>query len=342
MPRRTTPRLSEAFAQYQRTRSAHTAATTLTNDQSVLRRFVEGVCDPQVHLLSQEATEAWFAGEALRQSPASYNKVLQRVRGLLGFCQRRGWLPIDPLAELRPRRVPRTDRLQLSTDELRQLVETAENPRDRGMLAMAVNTGLRASDLIRLKVGDLDLAQGMVRVEIQKTADLDWLPVTSDLDAEMRTWLVWYTKRLARRGVDIAFDMRLFPALGPRNSVRDGNGRPLPYGDPQPYKPMCHPARVVQRGLVRIGIDQTRMQGFHTVRRSVGRAVFELALESGHDGALRTAQALLGHKSSATTELYLGVSADRIKRDQLLKGKSLLGAPDESNVVQLRQVASED
>ena len=56
------------------------------NDQSVLHRFVQGVGDPMAHALTSQAAEAWFAHEAGRQGPSSYNKVLQRVRGLLGFC----------------------------------------------------------------------------------------------------------------------------------------------------------------------------------------------------------------------------------------------------------------
>jgi hypothetical protein len=72
MPRKITPPLSEALVQYQRTRSVHVARSTLINDQSVLRRFVEGVGDPQVHGLSSAQAEDWFHEESTRQGPSSY------------------------------------------------------------------------------------------------------------------------------------------------------------------------------------------------------------------------------------------------------------------------------
>src|SRR4051794_30278083 len=97
MPRRQSPRLSEAFQQYQTARSTRVAHNTLINDQSVLRRFVEGLGDPYVHNVTPERCEAWFVAEAVRQSASSYNKVLTRVRGLVAFCHRRGWLVGDPL-----------------------------------------------------------------------------------------------------------------------------------------------------------------------------------------------------------------------------------------------------
>jgi hypothetical protein len=43
MPRRTTPRLSEAMVSYERIRSATYAKSTIQNDRSVLNRFVAGV-----------------------------------------------------------------------------------------------------------------------------------------------------------------------------------------------------------------------------------------------------------------------------------------------------------
>ena len=339
MPRKITPLLTEALAQYLSIRSSHCAATTMANDKALLTKFVRetsttsrGTRVPEsttsrglrenttsrvlrVHDLNQTTVETWFAREAVRQAPSSFNKVRMRVAGFLGFCQRRGWLTQDLLAEVRPRRVVQRERLRLSAQELRRLYETAENPRDRCMLAVACNTGLRASDLVALRIGDVDLDQGLLRVVARKTGRLDYLPVTSDLDSELRRWLTWYAERRALQDSDL-----LTPALAYR--VRRGEQ----YGDPEPDRPLAHPARVVHRALTRIGVHTTSSEGFHTIRRSIGRIVFEQASDSGHDAALRITAALLGHKSTASVEIYLGLSHDRVKRDDLLKGQSLLGS----------------
>ena len=191
-----------------------------------------------MHDLNQTTVETWFAREAGRQAASSFNKVRMRVAGFLGFCQRRGWLTQDLLAEVRPRRVVQRERLRLSAQELRRLYETAENPRDRAMLAIACNTGLRASDLVALRIGDVDLDQGLLRVVARKTGRLDYLPITADLDSELRRWLTWYAERRALQD-----GFLLTPALAYR--VRRGEQ----YGDPEPDRPLAHPARVVHKGL---------------------------------------------------------------------------------------------
>lgn len=338
MPRKVSPRLSEALVRYERIRSATCAKTTVQNDHSVLGRFIRGVGDPQCHLLTAEACEDWFASEAGRQLPTSFNKIRTRTLGFLEFCRRRGWLDSDPMLQVTKRRTQaRRPRLQLTENQLVDLIELTENPRDRCMLAAGANTGLRTSDLEALVIGDVDLDQGVINLIVQKTQTADSLPITSDLDTELRRWLTWYLERLARMGIPVAPDMYLFCALNPCNSTRDGAGRPLKYGNPKPYVRQTNTARVVHRALERIGITEVTGEGFHMLRRSVGRLVFERASAEGHDSSLRITAALLGHKNVATTELYLGISRDREKRDALLKGRTFLSGADRSNVRTLPQ-----
>jgi integrase/predicted RNA-binding Zn-ribbon protein involved in translation (DUF1610 family) len=326
VPRRTSPFLHDAMVEYQANRADRVARSTWLNDQSVLDRFCRGVGNPRVHLLTREATEAWFLALAQEQQASSYNKVKSRVGGLLSFCQRRCWLTTDPLAEVRTRRQPKRERLHLDAAQLELLVEASANPRDRAILAAAVNTGLRAGDLSRLRVEDLDLDSGVLHTAIQKTASVDKMPVTADLDREMRVWLIWYGGELVRtlgrgiHGTDV-----LFPAMTPPVWRRTASG-PLSMGlgDLQPDKQIYKPATIVQRALVRIGVRVTHQEGFHTIRRSVGELVFRRASELGYDSALRVTAAMLGHQSTQTTELYLDLSQDRQRRDELLRGQEFL------------------
>ncbi len=96
------------------------------------------------------------------------------------------------------------------------------------------------------------------------------------------------------------------------------------YGELQPTVRISKPALIIQRALSRqLGTETLRGEGVHTVRRSVARILFDQASEHGHDNALRVAAALLGHSSTQTTEIYLGIDRDRQKRDEILRGKSL-------------------
>lgn len=323
MPRRQTPRLSEALTKYM-TNRAHLAATTQQNDGLMLAKFCREVGDVQVHQLTAPIVEDWFGLEASRTQASSYNKTRARVAQFCRFLQRRGWLDDDPMEAVPRRRVSRPERRRLTARQLRQLIEQTTNERDRIALAVGANLALRASDIIKLQVGDVDLDQGLVHVRTQKTGDEDYLPITSDLERELRRWLTYYAERLQMLGMPIQPDMLLVPALG-HNFVRCGT-KVEKYGDPKPYTRVQSPAKIVHRALTRIGVTELKGEGFHSLRRSTARLLFDQASDAGHDGALRITAALLQHRDVATTQTYLGVSADRRRRDELLRGRSLLGS----------------
>lgn len=202
------------------------------------------------------------------------------------------------------------------------------------MLALAANTGLRASDVTGLRLQDVDLERGELRVHVHKTGRLDHLPITADLDRELRRWLGWFTARMAYIGQPMEGSFLLFPALGHRNVRR--NGVMQFWGDPQPHARLAHPARVVQRALQRIGIEDTTFCGFHTIRRSTARLMFDSLSQNNYDNALRLTASLLGHRATATTERYLGIDQDREKRNEFLRGRSLLGQSG-ANVTPIRK-----
>ncbi len=53
------------------------------------------------------------------------------------------------------------------------------------MLSAGASAGQRSSDLVALRVGDLDLNQGYIILVIQKTQTADSLPITADLDRKL-------------------------------------------------------------------------------------------------------------------------------------------------------------
>lgn len=129
MPRKTTPHVSEAVDSFIRVRSAQLAKTTCANDRSLLNHFAKAVGDPRMHLLAREHVEEYFVGLA-EQKPRSWNKVRSRLGTFLDWSIRRGYLDTDLLVDIRPKRVAREQRLQLSVGQLRQLLEVPD-PRDR-------------------------------------------------------------------------------------------------------------------------------------------------------------------------------------------------------------------
>jgi integrase len=319
-----TPLLSEALEEYLAIRASHVAASTLRDNRYLLARFVREIGDRPVEEVTNRLVEPWFSSAATAaQSAHSYNNNRSRINVFFGFCSRRGWLVGNPLGEIGHRRVIGRHRLRLTGDQLRLLYESAPVPRDRGMLALSVCTGMRASDLVALRVGDVNLALGTVRVSYLKTGQVDRLPLALEANVELRRWLVEYARRMSMRGRRLMPDFVLFP---PADQTREyHHGIRETYGAPIPDRPLTHSARIAQDALRAIGFDIEPGEGFHTIRRSVGRLVFDQASAHGHDAALRLTASLLGHATTASTERYLGLSIDRVKRDEFIRGRRLLG-----------------
>jgi len=96
---------------------------------------------------------------------------------------------------------------------------------------------------------------------------------------------------------------------------------------PRPKQVHTNPWRMVQRPLRKMGYP-TLGEGFHTLRRSSARALFE-ALRSageGRDHALMVVKEFLNHASVTQTEHYLGLNQERAIRDAILKDKPFLSA----------------
>ncbi|MBM7331200.1 tyrosine-type recombinase/integrase, partial [Agrobacterium sp. S2] len=154
--------MSEAVDRFIKIRSAELARQTRINDRALLNRPVRTTRDPQLHQLTRQDMESHFLALA-EQKPSSWNEERPRLRTFFEWCTRYGWIDSDLLADIRPKRVIREQRLRLSPDQLLRLLEVPD-PRDRAFIALAENTALRASSITSLKVGDLHLPQGYLHV----------------------------------------------------------------------------------------------------------------------------------------------------------------------------------
>lgn len=341
MARRTTPTVREAVDKYLALRKAKFALDTWINDRSQLRRFESAVGGHrQMHTLTPEDVEEFFftgvAPLCEQMAASSFNKVRSRVATWLEFCRRRGMIDTDLMAEVGRLKVVKRDRLRLSPSELIALPSYAPTLRDQTMILLAANTALRAGEICRLKVRDLDLAGGWLRVQVQKSQLEDVMPVSTELDAALRLWLTEYTEQAGT----LDGEWFLFPGRAPgRNRYRKIDGvlsATYEHGPLKPAVPIGKPALIVQRALKEAGITIEPGEGLHTVRRSVARAFFDHNVARGYDAALRATSALLHHSSTQVTEQYLGLSSEKLHRDDVLRGQRFLTAMvDRANVFRL-------
>lgn len=336
------PTIRDAVLEYLRVAGLNHTTNTVNNIRSQIVRFglYLDPFDPIGGVTSQDV-ENYFIDEVQvrNQSAGAYNKVIGLLRGFFTFCASRGWVRTDLLTNVRKRQPQgKRPRLILSADELVALLGYAENPRDRCMLAVAMNSAFRASELVGLTIADVDLAKGELRVHIVKSKTWDLFPITSELDAELRLWMTAYAAALQADGIELDGSMMLFPARAWQRYLPDCDGELVRTDGPwQPHKVVYKPVTVVHRALKLAGYDELAFEGWHTIRRSLGRLLFDDANANGRDRALREVAAALHHKSTATTEIYLNMEVEREARDRRLRGQPFLSRlTSKENVVPIR------
>jgi len=341
-------RLSQAVEQYLDYWLARYSTVTVTNEGHVLRRFVANIGDREVTKVTAEMVEDWF-GSLLRPhtdragvdrpavSASSANYYRTRIAALHRWAVARGLTRSDWLAHSPRMREQKRVRQQPSPDVLFRMLNSAAEPSDRIVLSLAMNTGLRASEIASLRVGDVDLDTLTLRVTITKSRLEDDMPITSDLAAELSAWLRHYAMEIER---PLIAEDYLCPAhSGPRiRWVKGEDGewiRSMTDNILNPSRPVSKLHRIVQHAMWSVGLE-TRHEGVHTVRRAVARAYYDSLKADGHEVAVRAVMVLLHHSNQSTTEAYLGVTCERAARDLSLRGRSFLQPSRKATVTPIR------
>ena len=315
----------------------------------------------QVRNITPKKIDEFFAQRARTEKPATLNLRLKFLRNLFKTAALHRYINHDPIGHRRPMRVRPTKKTRIPAKDFPRLLECATQPIYRAATAIGLYAFLRAGEVSNLRIEDVDLDAGILYVYRDKPDEFDEMPICAELDAELRRWLTHYAEEMADTWGPLKPRWYLIPRLRQPSPqpLRDENGQPIRDKNgrwvmawPNPrYLPdtrVTHPHRYIQHVLEAAGYpirdeDGVRSrEGLHTLRRSGARALYD-ELRSGrshHDDANRTVQAMLGHKNFTTTEIYLGLDIDRVKRNTLLAGKPMFPQPEADNVVQLRSANS--
>lgn len=340
--------VAEAIDQYVRGLEADRSHGYARGVASTLKPIRQAYGSMQVKNLNSSHLEAvwreWGQGRGIL-TPANQDSTLNRKRTnittWLRYCNRKGWTRRtheELLSDVRARKATRKVYTYLEPEQIVQFLEATDHPRDRMFHALAIHTGLRQGEIVTLRVRDVNLLRSNLHVLRHKTHVEDVLPITAELEQELRTWLTWYADKLDR---PLRPEDYLLPAKD--NPCVANNGGLIHRGDLSvplhPERHMLVDNRRLQRILKDMGIPDTKQEGLHTIRRSVARLLYMHILRTeSRDHALSIVQATLGHSSPAMTQRYIGVDYFQQQRNELLAGKSFLSdllPKAEGNVISL-------
>jgi integrase/recombinase XerD len=274
------------------------SAYTLRCRRGVLRRFIawcddRGLTDPAeiTRPILERYQRHLFAHRRPDGSPLALGTqfgCLSPLRSWFKWLAREGRITADPASQLTlPRLSKQLPRALLGVAETESILTAAdpatpEGLRDRAMLELLYSTGLRRTELARLRRYDADLARLLVFVREGKGRKDRVVPLGTRAAAWLDRYLTDARPRLLGQAREELF-------------VTDWG---------QPITP-AQVATAVRKAKARAGI--AKPGATHLLRHACATHM----LDAGAD--VRHIQALLGHASLATTERYTHVAISKLQ-----------------------------
>jgi len=222
-----------------------------------------------------------------RPRASTQARLASSLKRFYQFLVREHRIAADPTLKLEPPKRPPRFPKTLAEPDVEALLEapdvgTPAGLRDRAMLELLYATGLRVSELVRLKPGEVSLDMGVVRV-FGKGAKERLVP----LGEEAAAWLVRYQREgrgaiLKGRPADAVF-------VTPRGA---GMTRQAFWQLVRRYGARAIPGKALSP---------------HTLRHAFATHLLN------HGADLRVVQLLLGHADISTTQIYTHVARERLK-----------------------------
>lgn len=227
-----------------------------------------------VHLKEEHIREyLLYLTKEKKLKPASTNQVLSAIIFLYSHVLKdNSFIHAIPFRK-REKHLP----VFLNREEITRLFNAAVNMKHRALLMTAYGTGARSTELVNLKVSDIDSKEMVVRIDQGKGKKDRFTKLPDTLLLMLREYFKWYQPRTF-----------LFYSDHFSSHLASGTA-----------------SRIFRTAKKKAGI--LKKGGIHTLRHSFATHM----LEKGTD--LRTLQLMMGHNQLSTTAIYLHVATSNIK-----------------------------
>jgi site-specific recombinase XerD len=213
-------------------------------------------------------------------SPIVLNGTITALRFFFGVTLQRP----EALTKMSSVREPRKLPVVLSLEEVTRLIAAADKPQYQAALSVAYGAGLRASEVVALKVGDIDSTRMTLRIEQGKGRKDRYAMLCPVLLEHLRAW--WRFAHAQGKPLEGGW---LFPGQNPVNPMTT-----------RQLSRICHAAAKAA------AID--KRVSMHTLRHSYATHLLEQKVD------IRVIQVLLGHKRLETTALYAQVATNLLRQ----------------------------
>lgn len=266
------------------------AKNTLDSYRLDLYAFALWITEQNKQLLTVEQADIqhYLAVKFPLSKPRSISRLIASLRRFYRYLIRENKISLDPTIQIQSPKLPRSLPKSLSEDEVLALLNSpnVDEPiglRDRAMLELLYACGLRVTELVGVKVTEVSLSDGVVRVT-GKGSKTRLVP----MGEEAVDWISRYLSE-AR---PVILQKRLCDALFVTNRADEMTRQGFWY--------------LIKRYALLAGI--TKNMSPHVLRHAFATHLLN------HGADLRVVQMLLGHSDISTTQIYTHVARERLKK----------------------------
>ncbi len=277
----------EKYLRYEKRYSEKTVLAYLT-DLKQAQAYVSGTYEiKDLREVKHTYLRSWVMSlVASKQQPRSINRKMSSLRSFFKFELRRGSIATNPASRLRALKVPKRLPQYIQEKQLAQFnqLEASDGDyasvRDRFMFELLYATGMRRSELIDLRMDDIDFSRQEIRVT-GKGSKMRLIPMSTSFAGKLENYL----------------------------ELRRQQESPEPYVFVTDRGTKLYPKlvyNVVKKFLTLI--STVEQKGPHTLRHSFATHL------SGHGADLNAIKDLLGHANLSATQIYTHNSIEKLKK----------------------------
>ncbi len=285
---------TDSFLKYLAAERNYSSATiqSYAKDLSMFQEFLEEQ-NPDASWTAVEAEDVreWviYLMDDQKMAATSVNRRLSAMRSFYKYLRRVGRVSINPMEKVVAPKKKRPLPYYVRESEMDRLLElTAEDRsfkgiRDRLVLMMFYETGIRRAELLGMTDASVDLVTKQIKVTGKRNKQRI-IPFGEELENEIKAY------QMAR---EETLGQRTFPALFVTEKGTAMNEKQV--------------SKIVKENLSKVTTIKKRSP--HVLRHSFATAMLN------NKADLTSIQKLLGHESVSTTEIYTHVSFEELKSE---------------------------